>query len=85
MALSAAGGTGPKPSMHFVFDGGAWPDGSGIRLQYEELDEYRFVDPGAVTSYLPPYLVPRVTGALRARATGAAVYSTVVTADPAPA
>ena len=60
--------------MHLVFDGGTLRDGSGIRLQYEELDEYRFVEPAAVTSYLPPYSAPRIPAALRARARGATVY-----------
>ena len=69
--------------MHLVFDGGTMRDGAGIRLQYEELDEYRFVEPGTVTSYLPPYGAPRVPAALRARAGGAAVY--LPSGEPYPA
>jgi 8-oxo-dGTP diphosphatase len=71
---AAPEGERPKSIMHLVFDGGTMRDGSGIRLQYEELDEYRFVEPDAVTSYLPPYSAPRAAAARRARADGAAIY-----------
>jgi 8-oxo-dGTP diphosphatase len=74
IAWAAPEGERPKSIMHFVFDGGALANGDGIQLQYEELDEYRFVDPGAVFSYLPPFTVPRVTAALRARTAGSSVY-----------
>lgn len=74
VAWSAPEGDRPKPIMHFIFDGGTLPDGDGIKLQYEELDEFRFVDPGAVTSYVPPFMVPRVAGALTARTAGTPVY-----------
>jgi 8-oxo-dGTP diphosphatase len=82
---TAPDGRRPKPIMHFVFDGGTLPDGSEIRLQHEELDEYRFVDPDAAPPYLPPYLVPRVAAALRARVTGTAVYIPAGNANPASA
>jgi len=71
---TAPGGPRPKSIMHLVFDGGTLLDGSGIRLQYEELDEFRFVEPGEVTSFLPPYGAPRVIAALHARADGTAIY-----------
>jgi 8-oxo-dGTP diphosphatase len=74
IAWTAPEGERPKSIMHFVFDGGVLPDGGGIQLQYEELDEYRFVEPEAVPSYLPPFMVPRVMGALRARAEGGPIY-----------
>jgi len=45
------------------------PDGREIQLQHEELDDYQFADPGAIPYYLPPTGAPRVTAALRARAT----------------
>jgi ADP-ribose pyrophosphatase YjhB (NUDIX family) len=71
---AAPEGARPKSIMHLVFDGGTLRDGSGIRLQREELDEYRFFEPGLVTSYLPAYSAPRVAAALHARATGTTVY-----------
>jgi 8-oxo-dGTP diphosphatase len=82
IAWTAPEGERPKSIMHFIFDGGALPDGGGIQLQYEELDGYRFVEPGAVPSYLPPFMVPRVTSALRARATGGPIY--LPSGDPFP-
>jgi 8-oxo-dGTP diphosphatase len=71
---TAPEGERPKSIMHLVFDGGTLRDGSGIRLQYEELDEYRFVEPDTVTSYLPLYSAPRIGAALLARANGSTVY-----------
>jgi len=59
----------PASIFHLVFDGGTLPDGREIQLQYEELDDYQFADPGAIPYYLPPTGAPRVTAALRARAT----------------
>lgn len=64
----------PRPFVFFVFDGGeAGPD-ARIRLQEEELDGYRFTAPGALGRYVPPFLQARYLAAVRARATGAAVY-----------
>jgi len=67
-------GAQARPIMHFVFDGGTLGDGAGVRLQREELDEFRFTDQADVARYLAPYGVRRVTAALAARASGAAVY-----------
>ncbi len=63
-----------KSIMHFVFDGATLRDGSEIRLQHEELDDFSFVEPDDVTSFLPSYGAPRVVAALRARAEGTAIY-----------
>ena len=71
----------PKPIVSFLFDGGVLADPSGIRLQEEELDDWRFVAPGEFGDYLPPFLLQRVTAAVTARATGVPVYL----ADEAPA
>lgn len=68
------GGARAKPIVSFIFDGGALADGDSITLQAEELDDWRFVEPGTVASYLPPFLASRVAAALRARATGTPVY-----------
>ncbi len=80
---TAPEGERPKSMMHLVFDGGTLGDGTGIRLQYEELDEYRFVEPAAVASYLPPYSAPRVPAALRARVGGTTIY--LPSGEPYPA
>lgn len=64
----------PRPAVFFVFDGGKVTPGAGIRLQEEELDDYRFTAPGEFGAYLPPFLQARYTAALRARAAGGAVY-----------
>jgi hypothetical protein len=53
---------------------GRLEDGAGIVLQREELDDFRFTDPAELSEYLAPYGVRRVTAALEARASGAAVY-----------
>ena len=67
-------GSQARPIMHFVFDGGTIGSGAGIVLQPEELDEFRFVDPGQAAGYLAPYGVRRLTAALAGRDSGAPVY-----------
>jgi len=64
----------PRPFVFFVFDGGQVGPDPQIRLQEEELDDYRFTAPGEMTSYLPKFMLARYAAALHARATGAAVY-----------
>jgi hypothetical protein len=60
--------------VFFVFDGGEVAPDVGIRLQHEELDDYRFTDPGEFAAYLPPFLEARYSAALYARAAGRAAY-----------
>jgi ADP-ribose pyrophosphatase YjhB (NUDIX family) len=67
-------GTHARPTMHFVFDGGALLDPGGIVLQAEELDEWRFVPPAELAAYLPVRAVRRVAGAVSARREGCGVY-----------
>ena len=67
-------GDRPKPIAVFVFDGGVLDDGVKIRLQAEELDDYRFVDPRGLDGYLPPFMSARVAAGLRGRAAGTTVY-----------
>jgi 8-oxo-dGTP diphosphatase len=76
LAIDWAQPYGPeaRPIMHFLFDCGGLDDGTGIVLQREELDDFRFTDPAEVSEYLAPYGVRRVTAALEGRASGAAVY-----------
>ncbi len=80
VAWIAPEGTRPKPIVAFVFDGGVLADDSGIVLQEEELDEFRFVPPSAIAGYLPPHMAVRVGSALRARGHGGAVYVSAVPA-----
>jgi 8-oxo-dGTP diphosphatase len=74
VAWMAPHGVRAKPTLHFVFDGGVLADGTPIRLQTSELDDYRFVDAGDLDRYLPALIGARVTAALRGRGTGATVY-----------
>jgi 8-oxo-dGTP diphosphatase len=67
-------GVRPRPTVHFVFEGGELGDDATIQLQEDELDEYRFVEAGDLSRYLPAIIVARVTAALRSRATGAPAY-----------
>lgn len=67
-------GARSKPVMAFVFDGGVLPDPGRIVLQKEELDEWRMVPPSELGEYLPGFMLERMTGALRARESGAPVY-----------
>ena len=64
----------PRPAVFFVFDGGEVAPGADIRLQEEELDDYRFTAPGEFGAYLPHFLEARYSAALNARAAGGAVY-----------
>ena len=64
----------PRPAVFFVFDGGEVTAGADIRLQEEELDDYRFTAPGEFGAYLPRFLEARYSAALHARAAGGAVY-----------
>jgi len=67
-------GVRPRPIVHFMFDGGVLDEHVPIRLQEEELDGYRFVEPGELAGYLPAFLAARTSAALAGRAAGAPVY-----------
>jgi 8-oxo-dGTP diphosphatase len=67
-------GRRPRPVMHFVFDGGTLAPGTPIRLQAEELDDYRFVELGQLGDYLPELISARVVAAMRGRDTGSTAY-----------
>jgi 8-oxo-dGTP diphosphatase len=74
VAWSAPDGLRPRPMVSFVFDGGVLADPGQIRLQEEELDAWRFTEPGELELYLPPFVASRVRAALTARFTGAPAY-----------
>jgi 8-oxo-dGTP diphosphatase len=67
-------GVRPRAMVSFIFDGGVLPEHPQIRLQEEELDGYRFVEPGELADYLPAFLATRVSAALASRAAGASAY-----------
>ena len=64
----------PRPAVFFVFDGGEVSPDVCIRLQEEELDDYRFTSPVEFGAYVPPFLAVRYMAALAAREAGGAVY-----------
>lgn len=63
-----------RPLMHFVFDGGTLHDGSGIVLQQEELEDWRFTGTDELARRMAPPALARLRAALAGRAAGAAVY-----------
>ncbi len=67
-------GVRPRPAVHFVFDGGELASVVPIRLQEDELDDYRFVAPADAPGYLPPVISARVAAAVRSRDTGTMAY-----------
>jgi 8-oxo-dGTP diphosphatase len=67
-------GAQERPIMHFVFDGGTVSEGTRIVVQQEELDDYKFADPGQLASYAPRYVTDRIAAALAARVSGATIY-----------
>jgi 8-oxo-dGTP diphosphatase len=67
-------GERPRSFVFFVFDGGEVGPDPDVTLQAEELEDYRFVDPAGLASYLPPFIEARVRGALTAKATGTTLY-----------
>jgi len=64
----------PRPITYFLFDGGVIDPETSIRLQYAELDEYAFADPGRIGVHLDPHTAARIPAALAARADGTTIY-----------
>lgn len=60
----------------FVFNGGVLPDHqiAAIELQTDELSEYSYRDPSAVSDLLIPRLARRITAAVQARSRGRTEY-----------
>jgi 8-oxo-dGTP pyrophosphatase MutT (NUDIX family) len=67
-------GERPRSFVFFVFDGGEVGHDPDVTLQAEELEDYRFVDPAELASYVPPFIEARVCGALEAKANGTTLY-----------
>lgn len=74
VAWTAPEGDRPRPIVSFIFDGGVLADPATIRLQKEELDDWRFVAPADFAEYLPSFLIRRTRAAVTARTAGGAVY-----------
>jgi 8-oxo-dGTP diphosphatase len=83
LAVTWAGpeGVRPRPSVSWVFDGGVLADPEAIRLQKEELDDWRFVAPADFGDYLPPFMARRARAAVTGRAAGRTVYVASGTPD----
>jgi 8-oxo-dGTP pyrophosphatase MutT (NUDIX family) len=69
-----AGDGRPRPFVSFLFDCGTIAADTPIRLQLEELDEYRFVAPALAARLFPAWAVGRLAAAVEARRTGTTVY-----------
>jgi 8-oxo-dGTP diphosphatase len=67
-------GDDARPIMHFVFDGGTVSADTPIVVQAEELDDYKFADPGVLDRYAPRYVADRIAAALAGRASGGTIY-----------
>ena len=63
-----------RPSMHFVFDGGALADASQVVLQEDELDAFRFTSRAELGDVMSEPGLRRATAALAALASGGARY-----------
>ncbi|MDH2426663.1 NUDIX hydrolase [Sphaerisporangium sp. TRM90804] len=64
----------PMPMVHFLFDCGGLPDGDGVILQEEELDDHAFYTPDEADAVMPPILTARLRAAVDARRRGAVRY-----------
>ena len=74
VAWTGPEGVRPRPIVSFIFDGGVLADPGTIRLQKEELDDWRCVAPEEFGDYLPGFMAERVSAAVQAKATGTATY-----------
>jgi 8-oxo-dGTP diphosphatase len=57
-------GPDARPSMYFIFDGGAVPAAAGIVLQDDELDDYQFAQPENLAGLLAPAGLRRTLAAI---------------------
>jgi 8-oxo-dGTP diphosphatase len=73
-ADSTVYGPQARPTMHLIFDAGVLSDTSGIVLQAEEVDDWRFVAVGELAAYLPDRAMARATAAVEARHDGLPRY-----------
>lgn len=64
----------PRPFVFFVFDGGEIAASTVIKVQEEELDDYKFVSTAEFGEHFPGFMARRYAAALQARATGVPIY-----------
>src|SRR5689334_15751119 len=69
-----AGDGRPRPFVSFLFDCGTVAADTPIRLQTEELDEYRFAEPEEAAGLFPAWSTGRLAAAVQARRAGNTVY-----------
>ncbi|MFD0555905.1 ADP-ribose pyrophosphatase YjhB (NUDIX family) [Stackebrandtia endophytica] len=67
-------GDRPRPVACYLFDCGTVPADVEIRLQAEELDDYRFCSPDSAIDLVPPMTADRLSAAVTARAQRRTVY-----------
>ena len=64
----------PLPQSFYLFDGGVIDEPDRIRLQSEELDDFRFLPPDDAVMLSMPLNKARIPMALEARRTGGTIY-----------
>jgi 8-oxo-dGTP diphosphatase len=69
-----ADGERPRPFVYFLFDCGTIDADQPIRLQTDELDDYRYVDPDQAERHLASHVAARVPAAVRSRLNGTTIY-----------
>ncbi len=77
-------GQRPRPIIYLLFDGGAVPADTQVRLQHAELDDWAFVSAVEGADLLDTLVADRLAAALRARRTGRTEYLPVEPARPGP-
>lgn len=82
---SPAYGPSARPGVYFIFDCGTLSGLSGICLQADELDDCKFVAPGALADLMASFALPRARAAIAARASGCARYVPLPDGDGAAA
>ncbi|MFG1810282.1 NUDIX domain-containing protein [Streptomyces sp. NPDC049040] len=72
LVLDWSSGPGRPPSVSFLYDGGVLSQEqlAAVRLQEEELDSWRLIDPAETDRYFAPGQAGRIRAALAALAAG---------------
>jgi 8-oxo-dGTP diphosphatase len=63
-------GPAARPAIYFIFDGGLLAGPSEVRLQQDELDDWRFATAGELPALLASQALPRVRAAIAAQRCG---------------
>lgn len=67
-------GKRPRAIISLTFDCGEIPADAHLALAAEELDDWAFLIPEEAAARLPANVAPRISAALRARASGETAY-----------